>query len=176
MEGAWEDLISEYKNPKWFRNNSKFIFLYLRTQCQTDGVSQSTGQVGRKGIKDTTDMPQNQVKMVAWKGTWAGHNGKNISGWNKGPLGKFRRRLREAFSTWVENRSCKSRVKKDSRMTWEHLSRQNQRLCYLSWKQRQGSGSGEKAWQEQDKLTGIRADNQSRSLHTQDGEESVGTQ
>ena len=32
-------------------------------------------------------------------------------------------------------------------------------------------GSGEKAWQEQDKLTGTKADSQARSLHKQDGEE-----
>lgn len=70
MEGIWGNSISgcvntlKTKTHKCFRNCGP-IWLSLRIQDQTDGFPSSTGQVGRKEIKDTAEMPQNQVRTLA---------------------------------------------------------------------------------------------------------------
>lgn len=76
----WETQYVKTETHKWFRNNGP-ILLCLRTQYQTDGVSQQEGRGLRiLQICLRTRLGQLPETDPVSKGTWAGHNGMNISG------------------------------------------------------------------------------------------------
>lgn len=92
--------------------------LCLRTQHQTDGIYQQQRAGREEGIKDTTEMPQNWVKVVTRNRP---SQQRNV-GWaqRKGHRWLTQRSTKEVQDKtgWEENSSYNSKVKNDSRVIW----------------------------------------------------------
>ena len=99
MQRTQRDSISQDKNPQIVQKQWAHLVMSQNSVSGRWSLS-----AGRKGVKDTTDMSQICLRFgwlpeidLVCKGTWAGHNGMNISGWNKAPSRQLKRRLQRDF-------------------------------------------------------------------------------
>lgn len=180
MEGTLGDSICQDKNPQIVQK--QWAHLLMSQNSVSDRWS---FPAGRKGVKDTADMPQNQVRTVAWNRPSQQRN-MRWAQWNEHQW------LKQSSTKEVQEKIVGGYSAHESRIEavnpesrkipeWHDSISLGQSRAYVTYPGSRAyvtyPGSGEKAWQEQDKLTGTKADSQSRSLHTQDGEEeSVGAQ